>query len=254
MFPSRSYNRNGGNSYAANPTAPYLKSWASVLDDSEYDNSWSEYDKEEMYARREDKRQYPASPQMTGRQECTRSSPAVRHDKPTEDDDSQFEEIITPGSRRLFAQHFPPPPPRENTHRKHNPRSSATEDLGSLLYPHQERWTSTAWEERQKREAALRRIGAHIDVVEVTEHYSLIPGGRPCDLPVKALESLKWVKFNFTRELQHIRVRKIEFIWNDRLYERFQKTREEFKRQGKTTKEMLLYHGTKAGNVSRLLC
>jgi hypothetical protein len=116
------------------------------------------------------------------------------------------------------------------------------------------RSTGGGWsEERQKAEAALRQIGAHLEVVEVTENYELKQGGRPCDQPLKVLEKLKYVAFNFKRELPGHKIIKIEFIRNDRLYERFRKTKEEFKRLGKSTREMLLYHGTSSENVKRLL-
>jgi hypothetical protein len=89
--------------------------------------------------------------------------------------------------------------------------------------------------------------------VEVTQDYRFNHNctTRPCDLSLRVLENLKWVAFNFKRELPSYKITKIEFIKNDRLYERFQKTRDEFKRLGKSTKEMLLYHGTKAANVTR---
>jgi hypothetical protein len=106
---------------------------------------------------------------------------------------------------------------------------------------------------RAEREAALRNVGARVEVIGVTQDYRFDHNvsTRPCDLSLRVLENLKWVAFNFKRELPGYTITKIEFILNDRLYERFQKTRDEFTRLGKSTKEMLLYHGTAASNVSR---
>jgi hypothetical protein len=106
---------------------------------------------------------------------------------------------------------------------------------------------------RAEREAALRNVGAHVEVIGVTQDFRFAHNvsTRPCDLSLRVLENLKWVAFNFKRELPGNKITKIEFILNDRLYKRFQKTRDEFKRLGKSTKELLLYHGTAASNVNR---
>lgn len=106
---------------------------------------------------------------------------------------------------------------------------------------------------RGEREAALRKVGAHVDVMGVTQDYRFDRNisTRPCDLSPRVLENLKWVAFNFKRELPGYRITKIEFIINDRLYERFRKTRDDLRRLGKSAKEMLLYHGTHADNVRR---
>jgi len=215
---------------------------------------------------------------------------ALDDDSETEYDEAEYPQPFTPveeDNKRMpddiVAQLFSPGRSRENGRRTHNPNSTTSGVYKSQLLTRDERRNrgesdqrqrreeavrvfcppegetsrrsrGGGWsEERQEREAALRQIGAHIEVVEVTQNYELKRGGRPCDQPPKVLKILKWVAFNFKRELPGHRITKIEFIRNDRLYERFRKTKEEFKRLGKTTKEMLLYHGTRSENVKRLL-
>lgn len=160
----------------------------------------------------------------------------------------------TPGvyASRLLTR----PPAEERRNRGESDQRQRREEAVRVFCPPEGEMTRRSrgggWSEgRQEREAALRQIGAHIEVVEVIQNYELKRGGRPCDQPPKVLKILKWVAFNFKRELPGHRITKIEFIRNDRLYERFRKTKEEFKRLGKTTKEMLLYHGTRPENVNR---
>jgi hypothetical protein len=209
------------------------------------------------------------------------------------DDEAEYRQPLTPveeDNMRLpadtLAQLFSPGRSRENGRRTHNPNSTTPgvytsqlltrpraeerrnrgesdqrqrrEEAVRVFCPPEGETTRRSrgggWSEgRQEREAALRQIGARIEVLEVTPNYELKLGGRPCDQPPKVLKILKWVAFNFKRELPGHRITKIEFIRNDRLYERFRKTKEEFKRLGKNTKEMLLYHGTRSENVKRLL-
>jgi hypothetical protein len=256
MFALRRQNRNRGNSRGAmnNPTSSQPTSWDEALDDgseTDYDDGEAEY-----------------------RQPLT----------PVEEDNMRLPDDI--------VSHFSPGQSRKNGRRTHNPNSTTPgvytsqlltwppagekrnrgesdqrqrgeegqrgEEAVRVFCPPEGETTrrsrSGGWsEERQEREAALKQIGANVEVVEVTQNYELKRGGRPCDQPLKVLQMLKWVAFNFKRELPEHRITKIEFIRNDRLYERFRKTKEEFKRLGKTTKEILLYHGTRSENVKRLL-
>jgi hypothetical protein len=239
MFASQRQNRNRhGNSRGANPTSSQPTSWEAALDDdseTEYDDGEANYRRQPFTPIEEDDIS-PGRSRENGRrthnpnsttsgvypsQLLTGSSAGARRNRGESDQRQRREEAV-----RVFC-----PPEGETTRRSRG---------GG--------WS----EERQQREAALGQIGAHIEVLEV-QNYELKRGGRPCDQPLNVLKILKYVAFNFKRELPGHRITKIEFIRNDRLYERFRKTKEEFQRLGKTTKEMLLYHGTSTENVKRLL-
>jgi len=225
-----------------NPTSSQLTSWDAALDD----DSETEYDGEVEYRQ-------PLMP--------------VEEDNMRLPDDT-VAQLFTPGRRRTHnpnattpgvyaSQLLTRPQAEERRNRGESDRLQRREAAVRVFCPPEgemtRRFLGGRWsEERQEREAALKQIGAHIEVVEVTQNYELKWGGRPCDQPLKVLKILKWVAFNFKRELPGHKITKIEFIRNDRLYERFRKTKEEFKRLGKTTKEMLLYHGTRSENVKRL--
>jgi hypothetical protein len=94
-------------------------------------------------------------------------------------------------------------------------------------------------------------VGAWVDVVKVSSSNRLLPGGDAIDLSHGVLMQLKWVSWNFKGELPNMRIHKIEYVLNKRLYEIFTATKTELKLHGKPTKEMLLYHGTEPENVNR---
>jgi hypothetical protein len=60
------------------------------------------------------------------------------------------------------------------------------------------------------------------------------------------LNQLKSVKETF---IKHFPVKKMEYVMNDRLYKQFDETRQEFKRLGRASNEVLLFHGTNPRNV-----
>ena len=251
MFGSRRQNRNRGNSRGAmnNPTSSQPISWDAALDDgseTEYDDGEAEY-RQPVTPVEEDNMRLPDD--IVAQLSPGRSRENGRR---THNPNS-----TTPGvyrSRLLLTR----PPAGETRNRGESDQRQRREEAVRVFCPPEGETTRRSrgggWsEERQEREAALKQIGAHIEVVEVTQNYELKRGGRPCDQPLNVLKNLKWVAFNFKRELPWHKITKIEFIRNDRLYERFRKTKEEFKRLGKTTKEMLLFHGTRSENVKGLL-
>jgi len=104
--------------------------------------------------------------------------------------------------------------------------------------------------ERQEKKDSLKLVGAWIEVVKVTAGR-VGPGGDAIHLSLPVLKQLKWVSWNFKRELPNMRIQKIEYVLNETLYDVFSKAKDEFRRHGKNTKEMLLFHGTKPENVNR---
>ena len=104
--------------------------------------------------------------------------------------------------------------------------------------------------ERQEKKDALKLIGAWIEAVKVTGGR-VGPGCDAIHLSLPVLKQLKWVSWNFKRELPNTRIQKIEYVLNETLYDTFNKAKEEFRRHGKNTQEMLLFHGTKPENVNR---
>jgi hypothetical protein len=104
---------------------------------------------------------------------------------------------------------------------------------------------------RQEKENALKQIQAWVEVLKVNRRNSLENGGPAIELSHRNLVRLAWVRHNFLKHLSNYRIQKIQFIYNDNLYKRFERTKIEFRRHGKPTKEMLLFHGTKPENVNR---
>jgi hypothetical protein len=104
--------------------------------------------------------------------------------------------------------------------------------------------------ERQEKKDALKLVGVWIDVLKVTGGH-IGPGGDPVHLSFPILNQLKLVSSNFKGELPNLRLKKIDYVLNETLYDIFKQTKTEFRREGKDTKEQLLFHGTKAENVNR---
>jgi hypothetical protein len=96
---------------------------------------------------------------------------------------------------------------------------------------------------------ALKSVDAHVEVVRAPNYLRL--EGDAMNLSAEILEQLKWVVWNFRRELPHIQIIKIQYVMNETLYNLFEQTRREYRQQGKSTKEMLLFHGTKPENVDK---
>ena len=105
--------------------------------------------------------------------------------------------------------------------------------------------------ECQKKRDALELVGACVEVVKVTETKCIGPRGHVMDLSLGVLTQLERVTGNFKSVLPQIRIQKVEYVLNERLYTLFNETKAEFRLHGKSTEEMLLYHGTNADNVDR---
>ena len=106
--------------------------------------------------------------------------------------------------------------------------------------------------ERERKRTALMAVGAHVVVVR-TCLASPVPSywGPAEELSFDILAQLKMVCYNFKVGLPHKRIWKVEYVMNKALYEKFNETKQKFRAHGKSTKELLLFHGTKAKNINR---
>jgi hypothetical protein len=150
------------------------------------------------------------------------------------------EEIISPGTRRLR---------KKNTSDKKREERSWEKEGQQRQQELARRAQQAA--ERQKKRDALKLVGAWVDVVKINAANRLVPGGDAIDLTHEVLTQLKWVSWNFKKELPNIRIHKIEYVLNPRLYRIFEQTKNELRRHRKSTKEMLLFHGSTQKNVNR---
>jgi flagellar biosynthesis GTPase FlhF len=111
-------------------------------------------------------------------------------------------------------------------------------------------------EERQRqieiaRHAQLRlTFGVSISVRRVGNLGSLSNGGLH-ELTDAILLQMRQVQQSFFEGFPTLTITHIEYIMNDKLYKRFEKTRNHFQRLGRNYNEQLLFHGTRASNVSR---
>lgn len=101
--------------------------------------------------------------------------------------------------------------------------------------------------------APIRIDGVAVAVCHVSLLGSLRSGGNVSDLTPAILEQMKTVKINFLENLPNYTISKIEYIMNDVLYIRFNNTRAEFRKTGRSTKEVVLFHGTNPQNINRYL-
>jgi hypothetical protein len=101
--------------------------------------------------------------------------------------------------------------------------------------------------------AALEAVGAHVAVRRANSFGFLQSDGNMSDLTPAILKQMRIVKDNFSKNLPTLTISKIEYIMNDALYQQFNNTKAEFRQFGRNTKELLLFHGTKAQNVDRYL-
>ena len=106
------------------------------------------------------------------------------------------------------------------------------------------------WERRRKKKEVLRQVGVHVDVRRV-KGGSLVWGGNAIDLSPAILTQVGHVKDNFLKNLPNFRIIKIEYVMNDALYKIFNDTKAELRKHGRSTKEMLLFHGTNPQNVDK---
>jgi hypothetical protein len=112
--------------------------------------------------------------------------------------------------------------------------------------------------ERQKQEDQARllaeqtrlitQIGAPIGVRRANLGRGLTEGSLT-DLTPDIIERLQHVKFTFSRSLPLFRIQKVEWIVNERLQADFENCREQLRRCGRPTNELLLWHGTAPQNL-----
>jgi hypothetical protein len=102
---------------------------------------------------------------------------------------------------------------------------------------------------RRQKDSTLAKIGAQVFVMKVNNQNTLVDGGRAVDLTPAILQQLSYVKWNFVKHLPTAKIVKIEYVLNQKLYKGFQDTKNQLKKHGKSTKEMLLFHGTRAENL-----
>lgn len=106
-------------------------------------------------------------------------------------------------------------------------------------------------EERRLKEASLQEIGVQVDIRSMNQWGSLGQGGNAHDLSMAILKQMKIIKRSFLKNLPNLTIKKIEYIMNDNLYNQFNATKAEFRKYGRNTKEMLLFHGTNQQNMDR---
>ena len=63
------------------------------------------------------------------------------------------------------------------------------------------------------------------------------------------LDFMKSVKETFSKTLSAKRVTRVEWIVNDKLRKQYNEAREAFRKAGRSTDEVILFHGTALGNV-----
>ena len=78
--------------------------------------------------------------------------------------------------------------------------------------------------------------------------------GHVRELTPAILEQMRVIKENFLQNLPGSTIIKIEYIMNDTLYKQFNDTKAKFRNSPrKSTKEVLLFHGTKPENIDKYL-
>jgi hypothetical protein len=99
----------------------------------------------------------------------------------------------------------------------------------------------------------LNSLGVPVEVVWVDPWQRLVSGlFDPTEkLSVEIFTQLQWILYYFLLELPHKRIRKLEYVWNETMYRRFNETKEELRRWGKSTAECPLFHGTAPENIDR---
>jgi len=108
-------------------------------------------------------------------------------------------------------------------------------------------------EERRQNQSALQQVGVPVTVRQVNRWGSFGRDGNTRDLTLAILKQMKIIKRCFSKNLPNYTISKIEYIMNDALYNQFNATKAEFRKSGRNTKEMLLFHGTNPQNIDRFL-
>lgn len=106
-------------------------------------------------------------------------------------------------------------------------------------------------EGEEEKAAALRMVDACVEVFSVSPGYGKFNNwGPPQELSFNILTQLKFVCQNFQRGLDW-KITKIEYVMNAALYSIFNETKNTFRAHGKSTKEILLFHGTTSQNIDK---
>jgi hypothetical protein len=92
---------------------------------------------------------------------------------------------------------------------------------------------------------AVRRVNVNVGFLSSLVSVS--------DLTPEILKQMRIVKDNFSKNLPSYTISKIEYIMNDALYQQFNNTKAEFRKFGRNTKEIIVFHGTNPQNVDRYL-
>jgi hypothetical protein len=105
-------------------------------------------------------------------------------------------------------------------------------------------------QKRKQKEEALHKatVGAPIGVRRINPDKTIVDVGLDT-LPVEVITHLKNLKATFSKSLPAYKVTKVEWIMNDRLRAQFEKCKEDFQRKGRSTEELLLFHGTAQQNI-----
>jgi hypothetical protein len=107
---------------------------------------------------------------------------------------------------------------------------------------------------RQRQQAALQVVGAHVAVRRANVNVGFLGSQLSVSvLTPEILKQMRIVKDNFSKNLPSYTISKIEYIMNDTLYRQFNNTKAEFRKYGRNTKEILVFHGTNPQNVDRYL-
>jgi len=113
---------------------------------------------------------------------------------------------------------------------------------------------NAAWDEMKgkwfehKLEEMKKDTGCEVIITRVTSTGSQ----RVEDLTgihISMMAHLKMLK----DQAKQVKITKIEYILNDKLHEQFKRAKEELKKAGRTTDEIILFHGTESNNIESYL-
>ena len=106
-------------------------------------------------------------------------------------------------------------------------------------------------EERREREKQENlSVGAPVAVRRVNS-WGKITEASIDELTPEVVQHLKHVKETFARSISEMTITKLEWIVNPRLEAQFEQTRTQLKAAKHSTQELLLFHGTEAGNINK---
>ncbi len=120
-------------------------------------------------------------------------------------------------------------------------------DMEERRREHEERERERA--ARQKRLDSIQSIGATAGIRRV-ERFGRLSNVDLDELTEDTINRLKQVKTIFTMGLPGLPVTQVEWIMNEKLRTEFDDCREQLRRAGRSTEEVLLWHGTQAKNIT----